>query len=54
MKQIFAVIVTLGFISNAFADDWRMRKFDLNDDMKIERAELIAAGCSIKATGSLF
>lgn len=54
MKQIFAVIVTLGFISNAFADDWRMRKFDLNDDMKIERSELIAAGCSIKATGSLF
>ena len=54
MKQIFAVIVTLGFISNAFADDWRMRKFDLNDVMKIERSELIAAGCSIKATGSLF
>ena len=52
MKKLFALIVTLGFVSNAFADDWRMRKFDLNDDMKIERSELVAAGCSIKATGS--
>ena len=54
MKKFFAIAVCFAFVGNAFADDWRMRKFDLNDDMKIERSELIAAGCSIKATGSLF
>ena len=54
MKKLFALIVTLGFVSESFADDWRMRKFDLNEDEMIERHELISAGCSVKATGSLF
>ena len=54
MKKILPIALLGLFVSDAFADDWRMRKFDLNDDMKIERSELIAAGCSIKATGSLF
>ena len=47
MKQLLSVVMLSLFVSDAFADDWRMRKFDLNDDMKIERSELIAAGCSI-------
>ena len=54
MKKLLSISIFSLFVSDAFADDWRMRKFDLNDDMKIERSELIAAGCSIKATGSLF
>lgn len=48
MKQIFAVIVTLGFISNAFADDWRMRKFDADQDGFVIVAELKGAGCVVK------
>ena len=48
MKQIFAVIVTLGFISNAFADDWRMRKFDANQDGFVVVSELKAQGCEVR------
>ena len=50
MKKLFALIVTFGFVSNAFADDWRMRKFDLNADEFITKDELMAAGCNYKAT----
>lgn len=48
MKQIFAVIVTLGFVSNAFADDWRMRKFDANQDGFVVVSELEAKGCEVR------
>lgn len=27
-KNIFAIVVLLGFIGNAFADDWRMRALE--------------------------
>ena len=45
MKKILSVIVFSMFVSDAFADDWRMRKFDLNDDNVICEAELIQVGC---------
>ena len=48
MKKLFALIVTLGFVSNAFADDWRMRKFDLDQDGFVIPAELKSAGCVVK------
>ena len=54
MKKLFALIVTFGFVSNAFADDWRMRKFDLNADEFITKDELMAAGCNYKATTFFF
>lgn len=45
MKKILSVIVFSMFVSDAFADDWRMRKFDLNNDNVISEAELIQLGC---------
>ena len=54
MKKLFALIVTLGFASDSFADDWRMRKFDLNLDEVITQSELLAAGCNYKATTVFF
>ena len=45
MKKILSVIVFSMFVSDAFADDWRMRKFDLNNDNVISEAELIQVGC---------
>ena len=35
------------FVSNAFTDDWRMRKYDLNYDMVIELSELRESGCRV-------
>ena len=54
MKKFFAIAICFAFVGNAFADDWRMRKFDINEDGKIERPELISAGCGPKAVGGLF
>jgi len=45
MKQLLAVAVFSLFVSDAFADDWRMRKFDLNGDLLISKGELIQSGC---------
>ena len=45
MKQLLSVVVFSLFVSDAFADDWRMRKFDLNNDNVISEAELIQVGC---------
>jgi len=47
MKNIFALAVMLCFVTDAFADDWRMRKFDLNADEYISSGELLQAGCSL-------
>ena len=54
MKKFFAIAICFAFVGNAFADDWRMRKVDINEDGKIERPELISAGCGPKAVGGLF
>lgn len=48
MKKIFALIVTLGFATNSFADDWRMRKYDLNQDGFVSPNELKQNGCVVK------
>lgn len=48
MKKLFALIVTLGFCTNAFADDWRMRKFDANQDGFVVVSELKSKGCTVK------
>ncbi len=47
MKNLFTISVLCFFVTDAFADDWRMRKFDLNDDELITASELIASGCSV-------
>jgi len=54
MKKLFALIVTLGFATDTFADDWRMRKFDLNADEYITKDELMNAGCNYKAVTFFF
>lgn len=54
MKKLFAGITMMFFVSDAFADDWRMRKFDLNADEFITKDELMAAGCNYKATTFFF
>ena len=54
MKKFFAIAVCFAFVANAFADDWRMRKFDLDKDQLITKSELLTAGCSVRATKSLF
>ena len=46
MKQLLAVAVFSLFVSDAFADDWRMRKFDLNGDLQITAGELVQSGCT--------
>ena len=54
MKKLFACITMMFFVSDAFADDWRMRKFDLNADEFITKDELMAAGCNYKAVTFFF
>ena len=48
MNQLFSILVLSLFVSNAFADDWRMRKLDANLDGFVVKAELKAAGCRVK------
>lgn len=52
MKKLLSVSVLSLFISDAFADDWRMRKFDFNADNVISEAELIQGGC--QKVGKIF
>lgn len=52
MKYI-ALIVALCVAGTASAD-WRMDKFDLNNDGVIKRGELLQAGCGPKALNGLF
>ena len=47
MKKVFALTIMLFFVTDSFADDWRMRKFDLNQDDLVSVDELIASGCSV-------
>ena len=54
MKNLFTISLLLFFVTDAFADDWRMRKFDLDKDQLITKSELLTAGCSVRATKSLF
>jgi len=52
MKKLLSISVLSLFVSDAFADDWRMRKFDLNGDDYITKAELVQSGC--KKVGQMF
>ena len=46
MKVLTAIVLSL-FMTDAFADDWRMRKFDFNGDELISKIELDAVGCKV-------
>lgn len=54
MKKLFALTTLFLFATNSFADDWRMRKFDLDSDGFIAKPELMAAGCNYKAVTYFF
>ena len=47
MKKIFALAVLGLFVSNAHAD-WRMERFDSNQDGFVVKEELLAKGCTVK------
>ena len=46
MKKVIAILLLIS-TPNAFAD-WRMERFDLNEDGFIEKREISLSGCSIK------
>ena len=48
MKKFFAIAICFAFVGNAFADDWRMRKFDADNDGFVIAEELEAKGCTVK------
>tara|TARA_B100000927_G_C16442960_1_gene460560 strand:+ start:120 stop:371 length:252 start_codon:yes stop_codon:yes gene_type:complete len=48
MKKLFAMITLSFFVTDAFADDWRMRKFDANQDGFVVASELKAQGCTVR------
>lgn len=47
MKKLFAITMLGLFVSNAHAD-WRMEKFDMNQDGFVVKEELLEAGCTVK------
>ena len=47
MKWFLALVLFL-FATDTFADDWRMRKFDMNMDGFVTKEELIFNGCVVK------
>ena len=48
MKKILPIALLGLFASDAFADDWRMRKFDVNQDGFVVVSELKSKGCTVK------
>lgn len=48
MKKILPIALLGLFASDAFADDWRMRKFDANQDGFVVVNELKAKGCEVR------
>ena len=49
MKKIFAIAVCCMFVGNVFADDWRMKKYDINSDGSVTHQELLDKGCKLRA-----
>lgn len=49
MRAIFLAFTLMFFATDSFADDWRMRKFDMNMDGFVEKEELLMNGCVVKA-----
>lgn len=50
MKKLFAIAVCCMFVGNVFADDWRMKKYDLNSDGSVTHEELLEKGCKLRAS----
>ena len=48
MKKILSIAIFSFFISNVSAEDWRMEKFDMNQDGFVIKEELLEAGCTVK------
>ena len=48
MKKLFLGVVLSLFVTDSFAGDWRMRKFDMNSDGFITVAELKELDCKVK------
>ena len=49
MKKLFAIAVCCMFVGNVFADDWRMKKYDINSDGLVTHKELLDKGCKLRA-----
>ena len=47
MKKVFVIALLGLFVSNAHAD-WRMERFDINQDGFVIKEELKEAGCVVK------
>jgi len=47
VKKLLTLAVLGLFVSNAHAD-WRMEKFDMDQDGFVIKEELLAKGCSVK------
>lgn len=48
MKKLFALTTMLLITSEAFADDWRMRRFDLDSNGFVTQQELRNSGCLVR------
>ena len=48
MKKLLSIAVLSLFVTDAFADDWRMRKFDVNQDGFVVVNELKSQGCEVR------
>lgn len=47
MKKLFLGIVFTLFVNDAFADDWRMKRFDLDSNGFVTVSELEALDCPV-------
>jgi Ca2+-binding EF-hand superfamily protein len=47
VKKVFVIALLGLFVSNAHAD-WRMERFDINQDGFVIKEELKEAGCKVK------
>lgn len=48
MKNLLLIALLGFFASTAFADDWRMKRFDANQDGFVVMSELKAQGCRVR------
>ena len=48
MKNWYVFIILIFFSSNAFAKNWIMERFDLDDSNTIIKREMVLAGCIVK------
>ena len=48
MKKLFLGMVLTLFVTDSFAGDWRMRKFDVDSDGFVTVSELKSLDCPVK------